>query len=69
MSTCNNCKGCGVIRITFKCGHCVANRCYLCENVNKVLEECSACHGTGKIKITKNKITKNKFIMENATHI
>jgi len=48
MPVCNKCKGYGVIRYAFKCGHCVANRCYLCENVNKVLQECSKCRGTGK---------------------
>ena len=52
MPICNNCKGHGVTRYVFKCKNC-STSCYLCENVNKVLQECSECYGTGKIKISK----------------
>ena len=53
MPICNKCKGYGLVRYVFKCDNCVVNKCYLCENVNKVLQECSKCQGTGKIKTAK----------------
>jgi len=50
MPRCDKCKGCGLVRFTFKCGHCIGNACYLCENINRVLQECPKCHGTVKNK-------------------
>lgn len=44
MPRCDKCKGCGLVRFTFKCGHCQCNACYLCENISKVLQECPKCH-------------------------
>ena len=48
MPRCDKCKGCGLVRFTFKCGHCIGNACYLCENISRVLQECPKCHGTVK---------------------